>query len=63
MNNDRDIFGTVPEGFGMALAQNIYAMEHFAALPDDERRAVILRARSVSSQHEMSELVNSLIKH
>ncbi len=52
----------LPEGLGMALAQNIYAMEHFAAMSEPERQTVISRARSVQSAAEMQSLVNSLIK-
>lgn len=55
--------GSLPEGLGMALAQNIYAMEHFASLPEPERQSVISRARSVRSHEEMRQLVNSLIQH
>ncbi len=53
----------LPEGLGMALAQNIYAMYHFASLPEDARRDVIEKARTVGSQEEMNDLVSGLIPH
>ena len=58
-----DRFGAVPEGLAMALAQNIYAMHHFSSLDDRQRQELIDRARTVSSQEEMSALVNNLISH
>jgi len=55
--------GALPEGFAMALAQNIYALNHFASLPEAQRQTVVDRARQVSSEEEMRGLVNSLINH
>lgn len=55
--------GALPEGMAMALAQNIYAMQHFSALSEAEQQSVIERARTVNSHEEMRALVNSLIHH
>ena len=55
--------GALPDGLGMALAQNIYALHHFSSLSEPERQRFIARARSARSQEEMSSLVNSLIRH
>lgn len=55
--------GALPEGFAMALAQNIYALNHFASLPEAERSSIVDRARRVSSEEEMRGLVNGLIRH
>ncbi len=56
-------FEDLPVGFGMALSQNIYAMEYFSSLPKPGQRAIIEQARSVSSNAEMHNFVNSLIPH
>lgn len=56
-------FGAVPEGLAMALAQNIYAMHHFSSLNAKQRQDIIDRARTVSSQDEMNQLVSSIIRH
>ena len=53
----------VPVGLSMALAQNIYALEHFSSLPEGEKRAIVERARGISSHDEMQSYVNNLIKH
>ena len=58
-----EILGALPEGLGMALAQNVYAMQHFSSLPDEQQRAVVARARAVESQNEMQALVDGLIRH
>ena len=43
----------LPLGMGMALAQDTAAMERFAALPEEEKRAVIDGAHAVRSKAEM----------
>jgi len=55
--------GALPEGFAMALAQNIYALNHFSSLSEAERQSVIDQARRASSEEEMHSLVNGLIRH
>lgn len=59
MNQQNDL----PLGFGMALAQNTYAMEYFAALPKAQQDAVLEQAKSISSSSEMHTFVSSLISH
>lgn len=53
----------LPVGFGMALSQNIYAMEYFASLPKSKQRTIIEQAGYISSNAEMHNFVNSLIQH
>lgn len=43
----------LPLGMGMALAQNIAAMERFASMTDVEKQAVINGAHGVQSKAEM----------
>jgi 2,3-bisphosphoglycerate-independent phosphoglycerate mutase len=50
----------LPLGLGMALAQNENAMRRFEALGEEEKQAVIDRARAVSSKREMESLVSGL---
>ncbi len=59
----RSNYEDLPVGFGMALSQNVYAMEYFAALPKTKQSAIIEQARYVSSPAEMHNFVNSLIQH
>lgn len=47
----------LPLGFGMALAQDVAAMERFAALPQAEKQAVIDGARAVGSKTGMQAYV------
>ncbi len=56
-------YDDLPVGFGMALSQNVYAMEYFSALPKQKQRAIIDQAKYVSSSSEMHNFVNSLIQH
>lgn len=49
----------MPIGLGMALAQNIEAMNYFSSLPADEREKIIGRAQSIQSKEEMQAYVQS----
>ena len=53
-------FNQVPLGFGMALARNFNAMNAYSAMTDDQKRAILNRARNARSQQEMSRIVDSL---
>ena len=55
--------GSIPEGLGMALAQNFYAMQYFSGMAEPERQVFVARARQARSQDEMQQLVNELIRH
>jgi hypothetical protein len=50
----------IPLGFGMALAQNARALNHFASLNREAQRDILSRARSVRSKTEMQRYVDSL---
>ncbi len=52
----------IPLGFGMALSQNEQAMEHFAALTEDERQSIIDSAHGVKTKEEMRDFVNKLAR-
>ena len=60
--NDLPLELEMPLGLGAAMAQVPTAMERFAALPAEERQALIRRARSVQSKQEMQACVASLLK-
>ena len=51
----------LPMGFGMALVQDVDAMEHFSSLSPDEQRRVIDGTHSIHSKPEMQSYVHSLI--
>lgn len=50
----------IPIGLGMALAENVYAMERFGNMDKAERTDFVNRSRNVNSKQEMRELVSSL---
>lgn len=50
----------VPIGFGMALAQNLDAMNRFANMNDTEKQAVIDHTHHIRSKQEMQAYVASL---
>ncbi len=54
--NGRDI----PLGFGMALAQNVKAMEKFASLSEQEKKQLIDKTHSINSKQEMKQFVDSI---
>ena len=55
-------FYKVPLGFGMALAMNANAMNAYSGLTEMQKQAVLEKAQKASSQQEMHEIVNSIIK-
>ena len=50
----------IPVGLGMALAENVHAMERFGRMTGQERQTFINRSRQVHSKEEMKQLVYSL---
>lgn len=50
----------IPMGLGMALAQDITAMNYFAALSPQEQQAIIDHTHSIQSKKEMRSYVASL---
>lgn len=51
----------MPLGFGMALAQNVNAMDYFASLPEQKQQEIIARTHSIQSKQEMRELVRDMM--
>lgn len=56
-------FTKVPIGFGMELAQDEAAMQRYAILTQEEKRAILKRAHSARSEKEMREIVSGLSSH
>ena len=54
-------FYKVPIGFGMELAMNHAAMEAYAAMTEPEKQAVLDKARGARSEHEMHQIVSSIV--
>lgn len=51
----------MPLGLGMALAQNIEAMDFFASLPHDKQQQIIDSTQNIRSKQEMKELVQQMM--
>jgi len=52
----------LPMGFGMALAQNLPAMEYFSALPRDRQQQIIQQTHAVRSKADMRAFVAGLTR-
>lgn len=52
--------GTLPVGFGMALAQNQTALRKYEALTEQEKKTLMNRIHAVQSKSEMRQLVAEL---
>jgi len=52
--------GTLPVGFGMALAQNQTALRKYEALTEVEKKALMDQIHGVQSKAEMRQLVTEL---
>lgn len=55
-------FSGIPLGFGMALAMNPPAFNAYSNLTEEEKDALIERARHASSEAEMHEIVAKLCR-
>ena len=53
-------FYKVPIGFGLALAGNEAAMQHYSRLSEAQKQDILNRAHSVHSEQEMYSLVATL---
>ena len=47
----------IPLGLGMALAENLPALQYFASLSPQQQQEVVNRTHSVNSKEEMQQLV------
>ncbi|WP_369284136.1 hypothetical protein [Oscillibacter sp. GMB15532] len=52
----------LPLGLGMALAQDVAAMERFSALPEAEKQSVINGARAARSSTEMRAYLQTTLR-
>ncbi|MDD3334369.1 MAG: hypothetical protein PHI98_02520 [Eubacteriales bacterium] len=52
----------MPLGLGMALGQNLQAMNRFANMTPEEQQAVIAHTHSIASKEEMQAYVQSLLQ-
>lgn len=52
--------GDIPLGFGMALAQDMGAMQYFASLDRERQDKIIAKTKTITSKSEMKSFVNSL---
>ena len=50
----------IPMGLGMALAQNVSAMERFAAMSEQEQQQIVSLTHSIESKSEMRDFVNQI---
>lgn len=53
----------IPLGLGMALSQNMNAMNGFAAMDADKQNQVISGAQNVRSKQEMQQYVKQLAEN
>lgn len=56
------MFKDLPLGFGMALAQQPKAMEHFVNMSDTEKSKILSDIHNIKSKEEMKIFVSKLAK-
>ena len=56
INNGKDI----PLGFGMALAQNLDAMNNFTNMNEAQQQSIIQKTGNVKSKNEMQAFVQQI---
>lgn len=52
----------IPIGLGMALAENVKAMEYFSALSKEEKQKIIDHTHHIKSKREMHQYVDSFFE-
>lgn len=50
----------IPIGFGLSMAMNAKAMEHFSQMSEEERNSWLAKAGQVKSKTEMNHLVSQI---
>ncbi len=55
-------YSKLPVGFAMALAENEPAMQKYAVLPEETKKAVVEKARHAASQWEVAEIVSDILQ-
>ena len=53
----------IPVGLGMALSENVDALNYFGTLSKDEQQQIISHAHSVESKEEMQNYVDNFNKY
>jgi len=51
----------IPMGLGMALAQNLPAINYFSSLPHNEQQRIIDHTHAIQSKREMQSFVQALV--
>lgn len=62
-NNHNKTTPNLPLGLGMALAQNVDALNYFGTLSQDEQQKVLNQAHTVQSKQEMQDYVDNFNKY
>ena len=57
---DNQLLTEIPMGLGMALAQNLQAMDRFTHLPKAQQEQIIDHTHAITSKNEMRQYVDSL---
>ncbi|MDF2473613.1 MAG: hypothetical protein K0R21_1395 [Anaerocolumna sp.] len=50
----------IPIGLGMALAQNLEAMNYFSSLNNEQKQNVIEQTHTIGSKEEMQQFVSAI---
>jgi hypothetical protein len=61
MQNENLVDGKgIPMGLGMALAQNLDAMNYFSSLGDEKQKEIINHTHEIRSKNEMQQFVSHI---
>ena len=60
-SGDGSLLASLPLGFGMALATNERAMQHYAQMTESEKEQIIMKCKDAKSKAEMRKIVDSLV--
>lgn len=60
MDKNTNLLSDVPMGFGMALAENMEAMERFSKMSREQKQKVLDGTHQICSKQEMKSYVNQI---
>lgn len=60
MNLGNQNFKDLPVGFGLALAQNLNALDKFSSMTNEKQKEIVEGAKQVSSKKEMRSYVDNI---
>ncbi len=55
-------YQSLPIGFGMALAMNFNAMNAYSAMTEEQKQAIVEKAKAARSREELQSIISGIAR-